>query len=208
MKYFPAIVAICAFLFVGGCSGSSGNNGNSDQNTNVETYQYRFSDNGCDTGPRFAVSRDQLCRNLQLDSSNNGCALDARKQYFQDHCPTVTWDPDGTHKALKAAHGASTNCFVSAGQPSLDDLADQKTYVNEQFTIDPLTVIPHDNFVAVITQSLKNGNFILHIKLMTSYPNGTVIAEGQKNWQDQNPDEYQLDGTSPPSRASCYPGIQ
>ena len=165
MKYFLAGLLLCAV--VGGCSGSGGSNDST--NSSSDTTQYRFSINGCDTGPRYAISRDQLCRNLQFEAANNECASTKREEFFGEHCPGQTWNPEAVRQAINSAPGAHVNCYITDGE--------NPTFTNHQYTIDPLTIIPHDNFVAVVTQSLSNGTIDVHVKLMTAYPGGNLNPE-------------------------------
>jgi hypothetical protein len=208
MKGFLQVSLIVGALAFTGCnSGPDGASQNTTTTTVQQTFRYQYDVNGCDTHPRLAISTGQLCQNLQFDGANNSCAEDARKAKFNDACPGQTWNPQAASDAINGKPGAHVNCFVSDGYASIEQLESGERYVNEQYTADPLTVIPHDDFVAVVTQSLAAGKFTLHIKLMTDYPDGTVIGEGEKSWQDQEPDSLEVDATSSQRHATCWPSI-
>jgi hypothetical protein len=64
-------------LVVAGC-GSSGK----------VSYNYQFTNNGCDTGEQVFTSLAAMCTALQSDAVNGSCALAARQAFFMtEKCP-------------------------------------------------------------------------------------------------------------------------
>lgn len=58
-----------------------------------ERYQYRFSNNGCDTRTRIAHSKAELCENLSFGEQNNYCGENERRDLFQRQCGGAEWNP-------------------------------------------------------------------------------------------------------------------
>lgn len=62
--------------------------GVNDENSSTSTisYEYEFNNNGCSTGKHVSSSLLELCTTLQNDALNHGCALQERKDYFNEFC--------------------------------------------------------------------------------------------------------------------------
>src|SRR4051812_46788320 len=103
MKRFFALSLAAGLVLFAGCNSNSGDpEGDSSKTvTSQEAYRYQFNLNGCDTHPRLAISTAQLCRNLQFEGANAGCARSLRRAHFDEACLGQTWDPDATATAIK-----------------------------------------------------------------------------------------------------------
>jgi hypothetical protein len=66
-----ALLTVCGL--VGACGGH-------------ETFNYEFTENGCDTGSQDFDSLAAMCTALQSDAVNHSCALAARMSFFASHC--------------------------------------------------------------------------------------------------------------------------
>lgn len=181
-------------------------NGDPTQVSKTETFGYRYSMNGCDTLPRLALSRAQLCKNLQVNSSNNGCSLERRKMMFEESCPGQSWDVAAAELAIESVKGAHSNCFVS-DKASLESLRNGDAYINVQYLTDRVSAIPHEAFVTVVTQQLKDGVFKINVQIRKDDLKGAVLAEKTEEWRDQKPTMVAVETANPPAKVVCYPSI-
>lgn len=84
-----ALIAI-ALLFSGCPSSDNNKNSGGDSHTNVsktESRSYEFTENGCKTGKQQFDSLEGLCKGLQNNELNKGCAHTSRELYFEQQCP-------------------------------------------------------------------------------------------------------------------------
>lgn len=64
----------------------------------VYVMSYRFHQNGCDTGKQEFKSNSrvdvlrQMCRALQNETLNRGCALESRQRLFDERCKGSSWN--------------------------------------------------------------------------------------------------------------------
>lgn len=190
---------VLAFALIG-CSPSD-NAQRDPQNTNFEsnTLKYHYIQEGCDTYPRIAVDQAQYCRNLQWDGANNSCALRLREEAFYKNCPGETWNPHRVAGTILDYRGLHINCSVTDGDPSPSDIMAGRRYINRQHSIDPLTVIPHKQFVAVITRVSDTEKPTVLIQLADSYPEGRVFAEKKA----VGTGTFELRSMTPESRVIC-----
>jgi hypothetical protein len=65
---------LISFFLISGCGSSESKD---------ESYKYRFTENGCDTGEQRFSSKQDYCGALKNDSLNNGCAATTRAKTFE-----------------------------------------------------------------------------------------------------------------------------
>lgn len=74
------------FLLLTGCGGGANDSTSSDSAQTSTKLQYQFIENGCDTGQRTFDSKDAYCAALEDSRANGYCALEGRRQLFQERC--------------------------------------------------------------------------------------------------------------------------
>lgn len=52
----------------------------------TESYSYKYSENGCDTGNHNFSSKADLCASLKDEKTNGGCAYATRKDRYEKEC--------------------------------------------------------------------------------------------------------------------------
>jgi len=183
------------------CSDTNLSNQRDPQNTIFESHteRYRFIENNCDTYPRMAVSLEQYCRNLQWNHANNNCAHATREKLFAEKCPGQTWNPEKVSEEIRGKLGVHVLCSVTDGDPSPTDLQAGRRYINFQYSVDPITIIPHSQFLAVIKQTSEGDQFQAEVSLMTNYPDGQVIARKTVTQTGL----VEVSSLTPESRVSC-----
>lgn len=178
-----SVLFLCALFFMA-CS--NGNTANSARNMNndvdqarFEVFQLSYQAKGidCNTGPRIATKREQLCRNLQINIQNNNCAELKRRELFARRCPSKVWQV------------ADAQAFLIANSNIKCDVLEDDTLISSQYFTDNQIVLVSNKFFALISKD----NTTLQIKVMNRYPNGDVLTE--KTFSDiKEPAELAVEG--------------
>ncbi|MES3038097.1 MAG: hypothetical protein V4736_09345 [Bdellovibrionota bacterium] len=186
-------------------TGTSGNGGSPVDHSEVDKdLAYRFVLENCDTLPRKAVSKVQLCKNLQLDWANNFCPEESRKKKFEELCSGMEWNPfEVKDQEMKKTSVPHIWCTVSDGDITEQEIQSKKRYINTQYSTDLKTIIPHEKFYALVEQAFVGGKVKVKIDLMNDQG---VIATTVKSWP-RFPDYVMVESPSKDARAVCYPSI-
>src|SRR5690348_478541 len=81
MKDMITVFALMSFgTMICGC------NSDVTASSSSENLNYRLSEDGCDTGNQKFSSKEDYCHGLENDAKNYYCALDLRRDLYQQRC--------------------------------------------------------------------------------------------------------------------------
>ncbi len=63
-------------------------------NDTDNSLSYSANENGCDTGNHVFATRAEYCAALEDGELNHHCAVESRREYFDQYCQGFQWHSD------------------------------------------------------------------------------------------------------------------